>query len=225
MGVVDRRLELIENIARLRRAGRESPGSRDISAVRAALERELGDTVSRRLAARVLGVSHTALNRWIKAGDLPMVESTNGRSEVPVAALLDLRDSVETDRLDGPRRYALTPAMTRQHAAARRVGFDLHDLDLSEAHGRSLAYHRALARRLSTSMIEEARHTLFRWREERGIDARGADLWDEVLNRPLIEIRRTLREESPEADDLRERSPFAGLLSEPERRRIVRAAR
>jgi hypothetical protein len=73
VGVVDRKQALFENIVRLRRAGREAPGSRDIASVRAALELELGETVSRRLAARVLGVSHTALDRWIKSGDLPVV--------------------------------------------------------------------------------------------------------------------------------------------------------
>jgi hypothetical protein len=59
---IDRKKELFENTVRLRRVGREPPG-KDISAVRAALERQLGETVSRRLAARLLGVSHTALDR------------------------------------------------------------------------------------------------------------------------------------------------------------------
>ena len=67
---VDRKQELFENIVRLRRVGRELPGNADVSAVRRALESELGETVSRRLASRILGVSHTALDRWIKAGDL-----------------------------------------------------------------------------------------------------------------------------------------------------------
>ena len=121
MGVVDRKQALFENIVRLRRAGREVPGNRDIAAVRVALERELGETVSRRLAARALGVSHTALERWIKAGDLPVIYSSKGRVEVPVPALLDLYEAVESDRSDGPRRYALTPTMARQRDAARRL--------------------------------------------------------------------------------------------------------
>ena len=54
MGVVERRQELIEHILRLRRVGRELPGNRDVAEVRSALERELGGTVSRRLAACVL---------------------------------------------------------------------------------------------------------------------------------------------------------------------------
>ena len=42
MSVVAHKLELFENIARLRRAAREMPGNKDLAAVRAALEDELG---------------------------------------------------------------------------------------------------------------------------------------------------------------------------------------
>lgn len=43
MSLVERKQDLFENIARLRRAGRALPGNRDIAAVRVALERELGE--------------------------------------------------------------------------------------------------------------------------------------------------------------------------------------
>lgn len=226
MGVVERKQELFENIVRLRRAGRDVPGNRDIAAVRAALELELGETVSRRLAARVLGVSHTALDRWIKAGDVPVVYSSKGRLEVPVPALLDLHDAVESDRAEGARRYVLTPTMARRRGAARRLRVD----DLADhrdrghhdrARARSLAYHRAVARRLRKPMVDEARHVLFRWREQGRIDERYANRWERLLNRPLPEIRRALVDESQDSDDLRQNSPFAGVLSEPERQRIV----
>lgn len=228
MGVVDRKLELFANIVRLRRAGREVPGNRDIAAVRATLERELGETVSRRLAARVLGVSHTALDRWIKSGDLPVVYSPQSRLEVPVQALLGMCESVEDDRAERPRRYSLSPTMARQRGAARRLRVDdVKDHGERTAHdrsrARSLAYHRAVARGLRKPMVEEARHVLFRWRERGRIDERYADQWEQLLKRPVPEIRRALVDESQEADDLRQNSPFAGLLSEPERQRILRA--
>ncbi len=70
-------------------------------------------------------------------------------------------------------------------------------------------------------MVEEARHVLFRWREQGRIDDRYADRWEQLFERPLPEIRRALVEEGQEADDLRQSSPFAGVLSEPERRRII----
>ncbi len=227
MSVINRRQETFENIVRLRRAGRALPGNRDISAVRAALERELGETVSRRLAARLLGVSHTALDRWIKAGEVPVVYSPKGRFEVPVPALLDLYEAVQDERADPPRRYVLAPTMARRREAARRLRIDTasdpnenspHD----RARARGLAYHRAIARGLRRPMVEEARHTLFRWRGQGLIDQRYAERWEQMLGRPLPEIRRALMDQSQEADDLRQNSPFAGMLSEPERRRIVR---
>ena len=71
-------------------------------------------------------------------------------------------------------------------------------------------------------MVQEARHVLYRWREQGRIDERYADRWERLLERPIPEIRRALVDESQEASDLRQSSPFAGQLSEPERRRIVR---
>lgn len=228
MSVSDRKLELLENILRLRRAGRAVPGNQDIAAVRAALEAELGETVSRRLAARALGVSHTALERWITRGDLPVVYSETGRVEVPVPALLDLRESVDADREQQPRRYVLAPTMARQRDAAKRLhidefadGADGHD----RATARSRAYHRAVAQRLRRPMVDEARHVLYRWRRQGRIDERWAARWEEILSRPVSDVRSALVEDSQEADDLRQNSPFAGMLSEPERRRIVSEVR
>src|SRR5271170_5347824 len=112
MAVVDRKKQLFENILRLRRAGRALPESRDIAAVRHALEDELGESVSQRLAASLLGVSHTALARWIASGDVATVYRANGRSEVPVAALLELYEAVERERATGQRRrHVLEPTM------------------------------------------------------------------------------------------------------------------
>jgi hypothetical protein len=226
MGVVDRKQELFQNIVRLRRVAREGPGNRDISVVRAGMERELGETVSRRLAARVLGVSHTALERWVDAGDLPVLYSSKGRFEVPVPALLDLYEAVETDRGESDLRYPLAPTMMRRRDAAKRLRIeDLNDgghwRPHDRANARSLAYHRAVALRLREPVIDEARHVLFRWREQGRIDERYAAQWEQLLDRPLPEIRNALVDDSQEADDLRQNSPFAGVLSEPERRRIM----
>ena len=224
VSIVDQKQELFRNIVRLRRVARTVPGNEDISAVRVALERELGATVSQRLAARLLGVSHTALARWIKNGDLPLVFSSGGRSEIPVAALLDLYETVEQTREQGPQRYVLTPTMTRQRdAAARlRVGeVSTGGVDHGRATARNLAYHQVVARRLRKPMVEEARHVLFRWREHGQIDSRYADRWKDVFALPVSEIRKVLVAEGQEFDDLRQTSPFAGVLSEPDRRRIM----
>ena len=229
MGSVDRKLQTLENVARLRRAQRHLGRNRDLSAVRASLERGLGPTVSRRIAARLLGVSHTALARWIKAGDLPIVYTANGRTEVPVPALLDLYDDVDSARRRGGRtRHLLEPSLARGRERAARL--DTEDLSgRADAHDReraerfALAYHRAVADRLTRRMVDEARHRVWRWRDDSRLDPRYAEQWEAVLDGTLDEIRETLRADTSDARDLRQNSPFSGMLSEPERRAILAA--
>lgn len=226
MGVTEHRQDLFENIVRLRRAGRKASRDSDVATVRMELEQQLGPTVSRRLAARVLGVSHTALERWIRAGDVAVVYSPAGRLELPLDALLDLRESVEAERARRPRRYALAATIARQRDAARHLSIgDLETFGRDSGHdrarARSLVYHQVVARRLRRAMVDDAWYVLFRWRAQGRIDARYAGAWQKIFERPLPDIRRALVEQSVEADDLRQNSPFAGLLSEAERRQIL----
>jgi hypothetical protein len=232
MAAIARKKRLFENIIRLRRAERDAPASRDIVAVRTALEEDLGETVSRRLAASLLGVSHTALSRWIKAGDLPVVYNTKGREEVPVAALLDLYEAVNRERAAGRRRrHVLEPTMSRARTRARSmrtkdlVADSSTNLDASSGHRsaelRSLAYHRALAPRLRRPMLDDALHRVWMWRDQGKVDGRYAEQWEELLHRPVPEVRRIISQDTPSSRDLRQNSPFAGMLSEAERRKIV----
>jgi hypothetical protein len=226
--LIDQKTQLFENIVRLRRAMQAAPESQEIAAVRQSLEEQLGETVSQRLAARLLGVSHTALARWIDRGDVPLVYRPDGRTEVPVAALLGLYDAVESERTSGTRkRHVIEPSIVKQHALA--LGLDPKELvaDVPPGPGhrraerRSLAYHRALARRLRRPMVEEARQTLWKWRAQGKIDERYAKQWEGLLRQPIPEIRKAITEDTRTARDLRQNSPFAGVLSEPERRRIL----
>lgn len=66
---------------------------------------------------------------------------------------------------------------------------------------------------------------LYRWREQGRIDERYAERWEQLLRCSVAEVRRAIVEESPDADDLRQNSPFAGVLSEAERRRILSEVR
>lgn len=229
MGVVDRKLTLFENIERLRRVERGLPPNRDLVAVRAALEEELGETVSRRLAAALLGVSHAALDRWIAAGDLPLVFTVTGARGVPVAELLELCEAVEIERREGRRtRHVLEPVMARarERADALDVG-ELVPTMTAEGGGheraerRSLAYHRALARSLDQRMVDDALRQTWKWRLQGRIDARYADSWERLLRRPLADVRKAISEDDQRARDLRQSSPFAGMLGEPERRKIL----
>lgn len=233
MSMADRKERLFNHIVRLRRAEREAPGSRDIVAVAAALEQELGETVSRRLAAKLLGVSHTALQRWIDAGDLPVIDSPDGRRGVPVSALLDLFEAVNRERESGRRRrHVLEPKMSEGRDRARRMRLgDLVPTDSigTEGHRRAdlrgLAYHRVLARHLRRPMIDEALHVVWKWRDQGKLDPRYSQRWEELLKKPVSEVRRIITQDSAEGRDLRQNSPFAGMLSEAERRKILQEVR
>jgi hypothetical protein len=222
------RKKTLERIARLRRAERRLSDP-DVSMVREDLEDDLGGTVSRNLAAELLGVSHTALNHWITRGDVPVVLSPRGRKEVPIPALLSLSEAVEEERRSGRRRlHVLEPVMADARLRAERmrprlsVADELGDADrhrISELRG--LAYHRAIAPRLRRPTIEEAERKLSRWEDDGKMSPQHADAWREVFKLPMTEIRKAISADDPRGRDLRQNSPLAGLLSEPERRKIL----
>ncbi|MGH2896771.1 MAG: hypothetical protein ACRDPM_26375, partial [Solirubrobacteraceae bacterium] len=89
---------------------------------------------------------------------------------------------------------------------------------------RGLAYHRALAKRLNSGMVADARQILAGWELEGRIDPLYANLWRELLSKPISEMRRELGADTQEMADLRQNSPFAGMLSERERRAVLEAA-
>jgi hypothetical protein len=227
MGPKERKRSL-EHIARLTRAERQSRSS-EVALVREDLEEDLGGTVSRNLAAQLLGVSHTALNKWIASGDVPAVLSPSGRKEVPIPVLLDLYERVGEERQSGRRRlHILEPAMRDARLRAERmrphlsVADELESADrhrLSELRG--LAYHRTIAPRLRRPMIEDARRQLDRWQRAGKIDPRLSAAWGEVFDLPMAEIRKVITADDQRGRDLRQSSPLAGLISEPERLKIL----
>ena len=222
----DRKLQVFRALAGVRRAGRRYPDDAELAAVRVLLEEDLGPTVSRRLAAEVLGLSHTALRRWIDRGDIPVVYSESGRVQIPAAALLDLYEEVDAERVAG-RRHVLESGMLTAQKRAERLPADLlSDVDArDDGHRqpqlRGLAYHRALARRLTARMVADAQQVLAGWELEGRIDPVYANLWRELLARPVADIRDELAADTQHMADLRQNSPFAGMLSERERRAVL----
>lgn len=211
---------LLRNIARLRRAERELPDNRDLPIVRGSLEQELGGTVSIRLAASVLRVSHTSLRRWIARGELPCVLTPAGRHEIPVGVVLDLADALESIEAGGHRIESVIARQRKQakliRVSARRG--DGHD----RAAARGLAYHQAIAGRLNRELVDSARHRLWIWEDRGTIDPSYGERWDQILSLPVDRIRKVMVADSDEGRDLRQNSPFAGELSEPERREVLR---
>jgi hypothetical protein len=233
MGVVERNAELFSRLLRLRRAERAHPDDRDIAAVRGELERELGDVLSRSMTAQLLGVHHSSLQRWIDSGDLPLVLSKNGRKGVPVgaaAALYEaLNDAPRDLSLSGSgRRHRIEPVVLESQRYAERLDprrlLDEDDGDEDRhqrADRRSLAYHRAVAKRLRRPMVDAARRQIWQWQREGRIDDRYATAWLDILEQPVTEVRRALHADTDAMRDLRQSSPFAGTLSEAERRKIL----
>jgi hypothetical protein len=226
MAIVGRKQQLFEDVARLRRAGLLMPENEDLAAVRLGLERELGETVSQRLAARLLGVSHTALERWIKRGGVPLVFTPTGRQEVPVSSLLVLYEAVRSSDADAPTGRPLVAAMRSQQDAAARLSLtwpprDHFAVSGDRTHWRGLAYHQAVAVGLNKQMVADAKYVLYRWREQGRVDPLYAQRWDYILSMPLKDIREAITAPGADADDLRQNSPFAGALTEPERQRVL----
>lgn len=232
MATRDRKPQIFRALVGLRRAGRRHPEDPDLAAARVLLEEELGPTVSRRLAAEVLGVSDSALRRWIARGDIPVVYTESGRTQIPVPALLDLYENVNAERASG-RGHVIEPfILAAQQRADRLPPGLLSDIEgrYDEGHRqpqlRSLAYHRALAKHLNTRMVADAQQVLTGWELEGRIAPLYAAQWNELLAKPVAEVRREIGADTPYMADLRQSSPFAGMLSERERRAVLsRAAR
>ena len=93
---------------------------------------------------------------------------------------------------------------------------------------RSLAMHTLIARKLARDpgLLAVARENLRRW-GERWSDDRPAWLeeWQAIVKRPWREVAAFITELGPHATRLRQSSPFAGVLTPQERKRIYDAFR
>jgi hypothetical protein len=97
----------------------------------------------------------------------------------------------------------------------------LHDI-------RSLALHTLIAAKIESnrSLLAVARRNLKRWRQRfKGAPARWWQEWDHLLNRSWPELAALLTDPGEEATRLRQSSPFAGVLTATERRKIYDAFR
>jgi hypothetical protein len=239
MAAIERNTQLFQRILRLRRAERAHPDDRDIATVRAEVERELGDVITRSMAARLLGVHHSSLQRWIDSDDLPVVMDKKGRRGIPISAVAALHEALHDEPKDDEpedrtRQHRIEPLIleSRRYAEQldprRLIRLDSDQADRQaitddrhrRADRRSLAYHRAIAKRLRRPMVDAARHQIWQWQGEGRIDDRYAKAWLEVLDRPVLEVKRVLGADTSMMRDLRQSSPFAGTLTEAERRKI-----
>lgn len=92
---------------------------------------------------------------------------------------------------------------------------------------RSIALHEAIGDRLRSQpeLIERARRRLLSSADEQSTAAFYRDEWLAVLEQPVERIVAVLREDSERARELRQATPFAGVIPARERWRIWRAVR
>ena len=84
---------------------------------------------------------------------------------------------------------------------------------------RSLALHRAVAAKLRErpELLAIAFENLDRWSQMGSRSQPYWDTWQSILARPLEEILTVISEDTPRMTELRQSSPFAGVLEPKER--------
>jgi hypothetical protein len=109
-------------------------------------------------------------------------------------------------------------------ATSARPAYSMHRL----LEARSLAMHAVIAHKIERDpkLLEVPRNNLKRWnaRWEHEVPA-WYDEWCAIMNRPWPDIAAIITEPSEEGARLRQSSPFAGVLTTEERRRIYEAFR
>lgn len=230
MASVSESKKLVDGIVRLRRAARVAGVAPDVAPVRRELESRLGPTLSRSRAAQILGVSQTALDRWVAVGRIPVVLAPHGRREVPRQFVIELREAIDELLTKGRHRHVLAAALADRRSSAEelaseriapapRRGGPAHGHGTAER--RSRTYHAIVAERLDERTIEDARATVERLVAEGHIRESYAERWRTLLSRPLAEVASVISADTQDARDLRQNSPFAGVLNEQERRQII----
>ena len=224
--------ELFDLILTLRRLERRADPSfrEDLAVVRETLEDMAGGTVKPADAARILHVSRPTMKKWLDRGEVASVTTPEGRREVPLPELLTLAEEISSTDPAGLERALARVIRERNRRAHDRIDPDrLLPRPRRRTHRlpelQSLAYHRAVADRLDDDLVSEARRRIVRWLREDRIDPRWAEEWLLILTKPTRDIARTISADTRRARELRQTSPFAGVLTEQERRRILEAVR
>lgn len=101
------------------------------------------------------------------------------------------------------------------------------ETDHASAERRSLELHRLVAERLrrDPALLEPARSRVRLWLRDATVSRHWAEAWAALLARPLPDILAVLVDPGQRARDLRQSSPFAGVLSPRERWDALRRLR
>jgi hypothetical protein len=218
---------LVRDIAVLRRAERDGAPAA-ISEVRRDLERAVGRTVRRAVAARALGITQTALDRLITADRLPELVTAGGRREMPLGELVSLLLDVEDLRAAGAGGHAVSTALrAREQAAAAAVVVDaalVAEAAAADERRRAelvaLAYHQQVAARLDDELVARAARRVDAASGDARVDQEAVRMWQDALATPRERLAALITTDDDRGRALRRVSPFAGALSHAERRHL-----
>ncbi len=99
------------------------------------------------------------------------------------------------------------------------------DSDHSRLDERSLALHQLVAEKVQAdpALLDKARGNIRRWQEANESPSLALAEWEQLLGGPVDQVAAFLVERSERATRLRQSSPFAGILTEDERRAVFDA--
>ncbi len=144
--------------------------------------------------------------------------------------MIEFREAIDVLIAEGRHRHLLAAALAARREAAARRGRSAESGAAGRAAGghrtaerRARAYHALVAGRLDEATVEEASERIEQLAVDGHLDPRYAERWRELLSRPRDEIARAIAADTQAARDLRQNSPFAGVLNEQERRQIIEA--
>lgn len=221
------RAETLDSLLRLRRIESAVPIAQrdDLRTVRARLEAVLNHTVRPAEFARLAGVTPAAVQKWMDKNEIATVLTRTGRREIPIPEATSLLDELAAARQAGHERALAAVIRERLRRAEETIDVDRvlppRPRTHRDAERQSLAYHRVVAERLTPEVVQDARDRLARWRRTGRVQPRWADEWAALLDAPLAEIAKAIRSDSVRARELRQTSPFAGVLTEQERKRLI----
>ena len=219
--------QFVRHIVALRRAERAGAPAA-VAVVRRDLERAVGRTIRRAAAARLLGITQTALDRLIAADRLPELITSSGRRVMPLGELVSLLMDVDDLRAAGAGGHAVSTALRAREAAAE-AAVVVDDALVAEARTAddrrraelgAIAYHQQVAARLDDTLVERAARRVDQLAGDGRVDEHAAHAWRDALALPHAQLAALITADDEAGRALRRTSPFAGILNHAERRHL-----